>query len=82
MKKTMKVEVVGFDLGKASGWDDMGEWALFFYDFVPNNKIKHHFPDDWNGGIYISTTNGDVEFYQDGIDDPIKKIKFKDLIGV
>ncbi len=50
----------------------------FFYDFIPNEKYANMFPADWNGGICISHVNGDVEFYQDGIDDPIKKLKFKD----
>lgn len=75
------VEVVGFKLGKSSGWDDMGDWSIFYYDFIPNEEFADKFPVNWNGGINVNTTNGDIELYQHGINDPIAVMKFKDFIA-
>lgn len=55
----MTVEILGIDIGTASGWDDMETAVFFFYDFEPYENCP--LPA---GGINVNFTEGTVEVYR------------------
>lgn len=81
-KKRIPVEIVGIELGTASGWDMVDDFVLFFYDFKPAKPYVNIVPENFVGGIQINQINGDFEFFQIDVEDPVKTIKFKELFGV
>lgn len=54
VKKAMIVSVFGHDLGTASGWDEVGDWVLAFYDFKPNDQAYAMLPKLKEGMVKIN----------------------------
>lgn len=57
----MEVKFCGIILGSASGWDQIADQIIHFYDFVSSIAVL----PDAVGGISIDYLNGLVEFYDD-----------------
>lgn len=56
----MDVKVLGRTIGTASGWDQVDDEILFFYDFVPNAKVM--LP---SGDLQWDYLNGIIEVIRD-----------------
>lgn len=64
----MKVEVLGKNLGQASGWDQVDEWVIHFYDFIPNEFGKKFLNIEGTSkkvGLCIYFIQGIIELYDD-----------------
>lgn len=57
----MPVKFCGIVLGTASGWDQVADEVLHFYDFTSS---RSDLPNAV-GGISIDYLNGRIEFYDD-----------------
>lgn len=56
----IEVKIIGFTIGTASGWDDMGINIIFFYDFEPNpgfNISGDGLNIDFNTGVISAYDN-------------------------
>ena len=71
----MEVTVVGINIGTASGWDQVTDNGIQFYDFIPNSIFGL-----LNADIYIDTETGVWEQYNEEGTEVINKGIFIDLV--
>ncbi len=79
-KERITVTVLGYELGTSSGWDDVGDYVLAFYDFKPTIKgLKAHIPVNNNlPQLQVDLENGRIDvFYNNS---PGTTLEFKDII--
>lgn len=62
----MEMQVLGKIMGTASGWDQVTDWGIHFYDAQLNDLGKKFVPD-WPAGkscdLFIDFDKGVVEAY-------------------
>jgi hypothetical protein len=51
----MEVKILGIVVGTATGWDEVTDWGLTFYDFKP---VLNGIPE---GDLFVDFQSGDLQ---------------------
>jgi hypothetical protein len=68
----MVIRVMGVKLGTASGWDQVTDWGVNFYDAEFNEFGKSIFEVDATSGVYIDFDTGEWQV-NDDIGNPVSQ---------
>jgi hypothetical protein len=75
-EETHEVKVLGRIVGVASGWDQVDDWSIVLYDFVPSKQPGQrttleigHLTVNYEEGKfqYFNDDNGELDYEQDMI---------------